>query len=606
MQNLLQLYQDRALRFRTQAQQLQQRYDRLSFVRLGVFTLAILATIFFWSLAWWGGILFIVLFILGFYRFVLWHQAIQESARHHEQLAIINKHEADTLQHNYAAFPTGKTFLQTDHPYALDLDLFGEYSFFQYTCRASTAIGQAKLANYLLHPLADEQQLKTRQIAVGELREQLDWRQHFQAYGREANDDPQHLLLLHQWLEDPDFVSNNRFLKLALYLAPVWFAIGVFLWWTVFSWHFMLLFLIPPALILRRTLDQVNFIHRRTTHAGDTLSLYGKLIEHIQGHTFDSPLLQQLHSQLGKQEQTASSYINRLAYIITQLNVRFNVFAIFLNLIGLWDLQWIYRLEKWKAGLRHELPLWFEVLSDIEALSSLGNLWYNNPEWIMPELDQATKFSALDIAHPLIQRNVRIGNDLSMPTRGHIKLITGSNMAGKSTFLRTIGLNLVLAQAGSPVCAKEMSFPTMQVYTSMRTQDALHESTSSFYAELKRLKVIIEAVDAANQEDHDQLPVFFLLDEILKGTNSVDRHTGSASLIRQLIRQKGGGLIATHDLELGRLEAEAEGAIENLRIEVAIKEGILDFDYKLKKGVSESFNATLLMKQMGIRIEEGE
>ena len=573
MQNLLQLYKERALRFQTTAQLLQRRYDRLSLVRLGVFTVAILLTIFFWSLAWWGGLIFIVLFILGFYRFVLWHQKIQESAQHHQQLALINANEAEVLHHNYGVFPNGKTFLSTDHPYALDLDLFGDFSFFQYSCRASTAIGQAKLADYLLHPVEEEQKLHARQAAVEELRELLDWRHHFQAYGREANDDPQHLNLLHQWLQDPDFVSNNRFLKLALYLAPIWFAIGVALWWYVFSWHIMLLFLIPPALILRQTLERVNFTHRRTTHAGDTLALYGKLIEHIEGHSFSSPLLQELHGQLGKQEQLASSYINRLAYIISQLNVRFNVFAIFLNLIGLWDLQWVYRLEKWKAGLRNELPQWFAVLSEIEALSSLGNLWHNNPNWIMPELNQATQFSAVDIAHPLIQEDVRVGNDLKMPTRGHIKLITGSNMAGKSTFLRTIGLNLVLAQAGAPVCAKEMSFPTVQVYTSMRTQDALHESTSSFYAELKRLKVIIEAVDAANQTDHNQLPVFFLLDEILKGTNSVDRHTGSAALIRQLIRQKGGGLIATHDLELGRLEGEAEGAIENLRIEVAIKEG---------------------------------
>jgi DNA mismatch repair ATPase MutS len=223
---------------------------------------------------------------------------------------------------------------------------------------------------------------------------------------------------------------------------------------------------------------------------------------------------------------------------------------------------------------------------------------------VLPEWNDRAELAVKNMGHPLLNRDVRVGNDLSLPTRGHIKLITGSNMAGKSTFLRTIGLNLVMAQAGAPVCAESMTFPTLQVYTSMRTQDALHESTSSFFAELKRLKVIIEAVDAANQVGHDQLPVFFLLDEILKGTNSVDRHTGSAALIRQLIRQRGGGLIATHDLELGRLEAEANGAIENLRIEVEIRDGQLDFDYKLKKGVSESFNATLLMKRMGIRIED--
>ncbi|RMG78370.1 MAG: DNA mismatch repair protein MutS, partial [Bacteroidetes bacterium] len=163
------------------------------------------------------------------------------------------------------------------------------------------------------------------------------------------------------------------------------------------------------------------------------------------------------------------------------------------------------------------------------------------------------------------------------------------------TFLRTVGLNIVLSMAGAPVCARSLKLPPLRVYTSMRTQDALHESTSSFYAELKRLKFIIEAVESGEN-------VFFLLDEILKGTNSNDRHTGSKALIRQLIRHKGGGIIATHDLALGELEASSGGAIENLCMEVEIKNGELFFDYKLKKGVSRSFNATLLMQKMGIRI----
>ncbi|PHN07391.1 MutS-related protein [Flavilitoribacter nigricans] len=604
MQQLLDLYEKRRLEFEKEAGQLKARYDRLSLVRLALFIGAILLTIFLWSLAWWWGILFIAAFIAGFYRFVLWHQRIQEEAQHLESLARINGYEGDAVQHKYQVFPTGKAFLSMDHPYALDLDIFGEYSFFQYTCRANTAIGQARLADYLLEPLIDGNAIRARQEAILELRDSLDWRQHFQAYGANAQDDPEHLHLLQQWLEDPPFVMNNRWLRLALYLAPVWFAIGIALWWTVLPWQIMLVFLIPPALVIRKTIEQVNFTHRRTTHAGETLAVYGKLIRQIERHTFQSPLLRALHDRLGREEQPASKHIERLAYIISQLNVRFNVFAIFLNIIGLWDLQWVYRLEKWKAGLQHSLPEWFVVLSEIEALSSFGNVWYNNPVWILPEWNEEARLAVQNIGHPLLDRNVRVGNDLRMPTRGHIKLITGSNMAGKSTFLRTIGLNLVMAQAGAPVCAEAMEFPTLQVYTSMRTQDALHESTSSFFAELKRLKVIIEAVDAANQPDNEQLPVFFLLDEILKGTNSVDRHTGSAALIRQLIRQRGGGLIATHDLELGGLEAEAGGAIENLRIEVEIKDGQLDFDYKLKKGVSESFNATLLMKRMGIRIDE--
>lgn len=604
MQELLELYEKRRVDFEKEATRLKARYDRLALVRLAIFVAAILTTIFFWSLVWWGGILFIALFIAGFYRFVVWHQRIQEEAQHLELMAKLNGYEWDAVQHKYQVFPTGKAFLDMEHPYALDLDIFGEYSFFQYVCRANTAIGQARLADYLLQPLTDGPAIRARQEAITELRDNLDWRQHFQAYGGNAKDEPAHLTLLQQWLEDEPFVLNNRRLRLALYLTPIWFAIGVALWATVFTWHIMLLFLIPPALIIRRTIERVNYTHRRTTYAGDTLAVYGKLIRQIEGKNFQAPLLVALHDRLGGQEQAASKHISRLAYIISQLNVRYNVFAIFLNIIGLWDLQWVYRLEKWKAELKHALPEWFVVLSEIEALCSFGNAWYNNPEWVLPRYNEQAELAAKNISHPLIDRTVRIGNDLSMPTRGHIKLITGSNMAGKSTFLRTIGLNLVLAQAGAPVCAESLDFPTLQVYTSMRTQDALHESTSSFFAELKRLKVIIEAVDNANQPASGQLPVFFLLDEILKGTNSVDRHTGSAALIRQLIRQRGGGLIATHDLELGGLEAEADGAIENLRIEVEIRDGQLDFDYTLKKGVSKSFNATLLMKRMGIRIEE--
>ena len=288
-------------------------------------------------------------------------------------------------------------------------------------------------------------------------------------------------------------------------------------------------------------------------------------------------------------------YIQRLSYIIGQLNVRYNFFAIFLNLFALWDLQWVYQLERWKAQHQGAMPKWFNALAEIEALSSLATLYYNNPEWTFPRLTEEDLLVAEALGHPLIHRDQRVCNDLHMPTDAHIKLITGSNMAGKSTFLRTAGLNIVLAMAGAPVCARRLQLPFLRVYTSMRTQDALHESTSSFYAELKRLKFIIEAVERREK-------VYFLLDEILKGTNSRDRHTGSKALIQQLIQSGGGGLIATHDLELGQLEAQYDGAIENLCIEVQTRNGELIFDYKLKKGVSQSFNATQLMRKMGIKI----
>jgi DNA mismatch repair ATPase MutS len=314
-----------------------------------------------------------------------------------------------------------------------------------------------------------------------------------------------------------------------------------------------------------------------------------------------------MQAVFGASDVTASKRISRLSYIIGQLNVRYNAFAILLNISALWDLQWVYQLEKWKKQEKDHLPGWFEALATFEALCSYANLNYNNPSWSFPDVGNKNSVDAEALGHPLIHESERICNDINIPLNGHIKLVTGSNMAGKSTFLRTVGLNIILALSGAPVCAKRLSLPHLIVYTSMRTQDALHESTSSFYAELKRLKFIIEAVEeqaGIAEDSKEKQHVFFLLDEILKGTNSVDRHTGSKALIRQLIESKGSGIIATHDLELGKLEESYGGHVENLCIEVEIKDGKLYFDYKLKKGVSESFNATLLMQNMGIKISD--
>ena len=362
------------------------------------------------------------------------------------------------------------------------------------------------------------------------------------------------------------------------------------------------MFLIPPALILKNTLEKVNKTHIQTTHAEKILAFYADLIHHIEQKDFDAKKLKDLKSAFLNDQKFASAPVfDDLSYIIRQLNVRYNAFAIILNIISLWDLHWVRSLEKWKEAQQEHLLDWFESLQEFEALISLATLHFNNPNWIFPNISNEPHFKGEEIGHPLIPLQERISNDLEMPTEGHIKLVTGSNMAGKSTFLRTIGLNIVLAMSGAPVCAKRFELPLLDVYTSMRTQDALHESTSSFYAELKRLKFIIEAVETKKAGEND---VFFLLDEILKGTNSKDRHTGSKALIRQLIKSQGSGIIATHDLELGALEAEANGTVENLCIEVEVKNDELFFDYKIKKGISQSFNATLLMKNMGIRIEE--
>ena len=601
-----QSYTQRAEAFKKAAAALSQRYNRFSLIRLLIFLLGIALIVLLWSSLHFGaGIAGVFVFLMGFYRFVRWHQAIKAKEQHQTRLAQLNEWEATAYEeHDFSNYADGAAFLKADHPNAIDLDLFGPFSIFQYLNRATTALGRQKLAAWLSRPAA-QQEITARQEATKELAGMLDWRQHFQAYGLEAEDDPAQIELLKRWLPEPTFLKDKKWVAAALYIIPVWSVVAAVLWALYLPWFLGILLYLPALLILRRFAERVNATHLKTAKAEQALAHYAKLIQQIEGQSFQAPLLQELHGAFGESGKEASVMIRKLSFIIRQLNVRYNAFSFLFNILGLWELQYVYRLENWKTGLQERLPAWFEAMAAFEALSSYANCCHNNPDWAMPTVTRRMKVEAEEVGHPLLPRDKRVCNDIQLPTDGHIKLVTGSNMAGKSTFLRTVGINIVLAMAGAPACAKKLELPPLQVYTSMRTQDALQESTSSFYAELKRLKFIIEAVETTADHQPPQLQAFFLLDEILKGTNSNDRHTGSKALIRQLIRSRGSGIIATHDLELGELEAEAEGTIENLCIEVEIKDGKLYFDYKLRKGVSESFNATLLMQQMGIKIEEG-
>lgn len=598
--DLKNFYQKRVDEFAEQSSFLKAKYNRFSIIRLVTFIGGgiLVATLGTMS-PWWLTLLLIAGALVGFSKFVNWHQKIQEAQQHFAALSKVNLHELQCIQDDYSVFEHGKEFMNPAHPYAIDLDIFGAYSFYQYINRTSTSIGKIRLADYL-QQMASREEIALRQAAIQELKEKTDWRHHFQAKGMNTKDNLQHIEALKNWMKAEPFVTNNALYRIAPWIAPFIIIAGAIITFHYFSWYFFLLFLIPSGYILRKTLEQVGETHQQTANAEKILAYYAKMIAHIEEESFESPKLQALRTLFFNQDKKASRAINRLSYIISQLNLRYNAFAIILNLFVLWDLIWIKLLEQWKAEQSEQLLAWFEGLQEFEALNSFGNLYYNNQDWIFPTILENSQFKGIQLGHPLISAKDRVCNDLKMPTQAHIKLVTGSNMAGKSTFLRTVGLNIVLAMTGAPTCAKEFELPMTRVFTSMRTQDALHESTSSFYAELKRLKFIIEEVDDRQNANTD---VFFLLDEILKGTNSKDRHTGSKALIRQLIKSKGSGIIATHDLELAALEAESNGTVENLCIEVEVKDDKLFFDYTIKPGVSKSFNATQLMRSMGIRID---
>ena len=335
-------------------------------------------------------------------------------------------------------------------------------------------------------------------------------------------------------------------------------------------------------------------------HTLDTISkyskdikVYGGMLEVFEKEGFKSPYMKKLLGLLvNRKGSTSYLQIKKLDKINESVANRSYILYILFDIIFLLDYQFMFSLERWREESGKHLKVWFDTIGEVEALSSLSLIRYDNPDWCFPSIeDTACTFLAESMGHPLLG-NSCVVNNLRFPLPSKILLITGSNMSGKSTFLRTAGVNLVLAYAGAPVYAKKFSCSIMDIYTSMRIKDDLEKNISSFYAELLRIKSVVEAV-------HKGRPIFFLLDEIFKGTNSIDRHTGGKILINKLSAEKVLGLVSTHDLELGELEEE-NSKVKNYHFQEHYKNNEIFFDYRLYPGVSTTRNAIFLMKMAGI------
>ncbi len=575
---------------------LQRRYDRLALVRLFAFFAWIAAAIVFFRTSFFAGSVFFIITVPLAAWAVRKHLAIKRAAGEARITADLAAGELAALAHDFSRFRGGAAYLDPQHPYALDLDIFGRKSLFQLLNRTVTAPGESRLAAALTGRHPQEEAARTR-VQSQTLEAMPEWCLRFRTIGAELKDDISYFDRLLAWLERPDVVTGTPDLLL-LRLAPFLTIASLAAMFLVTPWQVGVLGLLPAGWLLRKYHATIRQEHEHTAAMGQLLTIYADLLAHAASRP-GAPALP------GNPQRDLA----RLGYLISQLDVRYNPFVMFLEVGGLWSLQWLRRLDGWRREHREHLPVWLAALAETDALVSWATLRFNQPDWSDPEFTDEPLVEATGLGHPLLPAAGRVTNDFRIGTDGHIHLITGSNMAGKSTWLRTVGINLVLANAGGPVCATTAppaapgilrTRPDLQVWTSMRTQDDLSENTSSFYAELKRLKAIIEAVSDPGQQ------VFFLLDEILKGTNSRDRHTGSRALIRQLIRDRGAGIIATHDLELAALEKEPGSRVENYAMEVQTMGDQLTFDYKLHPGVCQSFNATALMARMGIEIPDDE
>jgi len=589
-------YQSRYDRFTLEYEKVNKKIRNISVLRISTFIIGVILIYLASSFSALHVIIVIAIFIPTFIASVVWHAKTHQERDEIKRLQNINKNELEALNGKYGQFDGGKEFHDDDHHFAGDLDIYGPGSIFQYLNRTSTIIGKDKLAGWFLNPEKDIDVISTRQKAVTDLDGKLDWRQKFQSVGMWISESKEDKQGIFNWLKMPTDFQKSIFTFLIYSMPFISTFVLVMLIMGNINFQLFIIYLLIPLGIAFSQVRKIQTKHELVSRKSELLHKYSKLIGLIESEKFDSTILAG-HQKRLISEHHASEAIRKLSKIVNALDARLNIFGwLFLNYFILWDILQARRLEQWREANRDHVPVWFDVLSEIDALNSFGSFAYNHPDFVLPEpLKNGFELEAEHCGHPLINPEVRVDNPIGFSSWDQFVIITGANMAGKSTYLRTVAVNFILAMTGAPVCARKFRFSPALVFTSIRTKDNLLQNESYFFAELKRLKAIIDELENGNR-------LFIVLDEILKGTNSKDKQSGSKALLKQLIRYGASGLIATHDLALGDLIKEYPGNIRNMRFEVEIINDELEFDYKLKDGISRNLNATFLMKKMGITI----
>ena len=592
------IYEEEKKKHEAELGVLRKKQSRLGWLRLGIIIVAAVVAFYLFNISLLGGWLTVIAGIATFLAIVSVDINNNNKIAHLKLLVRINQEELDCLNGIYDYKYDGAALLPALHDYAYDLDIFGKSSLYQLVNRSNTEQGRTLLADNFLAALSVEEILE-RHDAIKELAPQYKWRQQFQAYSLQSPVTLSTQKKTEQWLNEPEkhFIAKSWPIIVWLYSTiAVASAIAAALGY-LSSGIFLLLFLIyffVSGGLSKKVIPSHHYLDSIVKEV-DTIS---QLIYWIEEKKFTAAMLNRLQVSVQIDQQKAHLQVKDLKHILNRFDLRERspIIFIFMNSFLLWDVRQMILLNNWKRKNKQKLSLWYELIAQFEVLNSLSSVHFNHPDWTMPGFTtEHFTLEAKSLGHPLIHQNQRVTSDFFLKGQSKIALITGSNMAGKSTFLRSLGVNIILAQMGSPVCASRFILSPNKLMSSMRIADNLAENTSTFYAELKKLKTIIEAVNR-----HE--PVFILLDEILRGTNSLDKHTGSEALIRQLIKQKAVAVLATHDVELGKLENEFPGSIENYHFDVQVEGEELYFDYKLKNGVCTSLNASILMKKIGIEV----
>lgn len=594
MNNKLKFYEEKILKIKEEKDIIKNITNKIAIIRLIIFTLTIALSYYFYKLN--NAVLMFTSIVIGSLIFIFFAYQHNIKINRKKELEIylnINQKGINRIKGEFKEeIDDGKEYLNEKHPFINDLDIFGRSSLFQMINSTKTKFGREKLVKILsLEKLPTKEEIVKRQEAIKELGDKVDFRQRLEVKSTIKKSGLKDTKDLVEWMK-----SQTTFNKSLNFIPYIFIAI------TAISFVLVLIGYLPVTYLILVFMINYIVVKVSTKSLKDVIGLFGihkndieayyNLIELIDNEEFKSELLLDIKTNLNKESKSVVLEMKALKTLSDWIgDSSSNAYYLLLNVTILSDIFILKNLYDWKEKNGIKFDSWLKTMGDIEALCSIANLAFDFEDWTYPKISDLDEIKADNLAHPMLYSKA-IANSFSLNSKSKVALITGSNMSGKSTFLRTIGINLVLSYIGAPVCAKNFEAGIFNIYTCMRTKDNLEESISSFYAEILRIKILIEASKKGEK-------VFFLLDEIFKGTNSKDRHDGATVLIKQLAKNNAIGLVSTHDLELCDLENEYNW-IKNYNFQEHYKDNNIKFDYKLRDGRSKTQNAIHLMKLAGI------
>ena len=521
------------------------------------------------------------------------HNSLSDERESAESLLRIAGDELRAFRHDFSAFDGAPEKTDPSHAFSFDLDIFGDRSVFQQINRTSLPAGRERLAGIIQYPLTGKEKITNRQRAIVELAGKEDFCLRFRMSGMKISTHVGDAHVVSAFNAE-NGLSQSRFWRWAVRVVPLLYPVFIVLWLTgvVPGGLFLYLYLFTLALSLL-PMKRVKATWLQFDKKSKLFNTYASLLKLLEQEKVEAPLLISLQQQL-MHNKKASEAIGELSQYSRNLDVGFTLAMLILNPLFLWTIRYALKIEHWMKKHGQSIEAWFAVLAEADALISLGTFARNHPDYVYPEVADTPCLRGMGLGHPLIPRDKCVKNDIDISRKPFFMIVTGANMAGKSTYLRTIGVNHVLASVGMPVCADELTFFPGRLLTNLRTSDSLVNSESYFLAELKRLRMIIDRLEGGEEG------LLIILDEILKGTNSEDKQRGSLALMRRLIGLGGNGIIATHDLALGNLEDAYPQEIKNWHFDAVIRDDALTFSYRLQEGIARNMNASFLMRKMGI------